>query len=53
MKQVGYNPPDSTDETGWRYFTLGSADGRAGIVQVENNLYLRVEALVMSMPSDK
>ena len=53
MKQVGYNPPDRTDETGWRYFTLGSADGRAGIVQVENNLYLRVEALVMSMPSDK
>ena len=53
MKQVGYNPPDRTDETGWRYFTLGSADGRAGIVQVENNLYLRVEALVMYMPSDK
>ncbi len=53
MKQVGYNPPDRTDEAGWRYFTLGTADGRAGIVQVENELFLRVEALVMSMPSDK
>jgi hypothetical protein len=53
MKQVGYNPPDRTDETGWRYFTLGSADGRAAIVQMENDLYLRVEALVMGMPSDK
>jgi hypothetical protein len=53
MKQVGYNPPDRTDEHGWRYFTLGTADGRAGIVQLETDLYLRVEALVMAMPSDK
>jgi hypothetical protein len=53
MKQVGYNPPDRTDEAGWRYFTLGSADGRAGIVQVDTGLFLRVEALVMAMPSDK
>jgi hypothetical protein len=53
MKLVGYNPPDRTDETGWRYFTLGSADGRAAIVQMESDLYLRVEALVMAMPSDK
>jgi len=53
MKQVGYNPPDRTDEAGWRYFTLGSADGRAGIVQLDNSLFLRVEALVMAMPSDK
>ena len=53
MKQVGYNPPDRTDETGWRYFTLGSADGRAGIVQMGTELFLRVEAMIMPMPSDK
>ena len=53
MKQVGYNPPDRTDEAGWRYFTRGTADERAGVVQLDNGLFLRVEALVMAMPSDK
>ncbi len=53
MVKVGYNPPDRTDEAGWRYFTLGSAEGRAGAIEVEGSIYLRVEALVMSMPSDK
>ncbi len=53
MVKVGYNPPDRTDEAGWRYFTLGSAGGRAGALVVEGNVFLRVEALVMAMPSDK
>ncbi len=53
MVKVGYNPPDRTDEAGWRYFTLGSAEGRAGAIEVEGNIFLRVEALVMPMPSDK
>lgn len=53
MVKVGYNPAERTDETGWRYFTLGSAEGRAGAIEVEGNIYLRVEALVMPMPSDK
>ncbi len=53
MVKVGYNPPDRTDEAGWRYFTLGSAEGRAGAIEVEGNIFLHVEALVMSMPSDK
>ncbi len=53
MVKVGYNPPDRTDEAGWRYFTLGSAEGRAGAIEVEGNIFLRVEALVIPMPSDK
>jgi hypothetical protein len=53
MVKVGYNPPDRTDEAGWRYFSLGSAEGRAGAIEVEGNIFLRVEALVMPMPSDK
>ncbi len=53
MVKVGYNPPDRTDEAGWRYFTLGSAEGRAGAIEMEGNIFLRVEALVMPMPSDK
>ena len=53
MAKVGYNPPERTDEAGWRYFTLGSAEGRAGAIEVEGSIYLRVEALVMPMPADK
>lgn len=53
MVKVGYKPPERTDEAGWRYFTLGSAEGRAGAIEVEGSIFLRVEALVMPMPSDK
>lgn len=54
MIKVGYkNPAEFTDEKGWRYFNLGSAQGRVGIVQYENELFLKVEALIMSLPADK
>ncbi len=53
MVKVGYNPAERTDEAGWRYFTLGSAEGRAGAIEVDGNIFLRVEALVMPMPADK
>ncbi len=42
-----------TDPDGWRYFTLGSADGRAAVVEHEGELYLHAEAVVMQLPSDK
>ncbi len=53
MVKVGYNPLDRTDEAGWRYFNLGSVEGRAGAIEVEGNIFLRVETLIMPMPSDK
>jgi hypothetical protein len=54
MRKVGIKDPQAqTDDSGWRVFTCGSATGRAGIVDVEHDLYLRVEALIMPLPSDK
>jgi len=52
--KVGYTDPTTvTDEHGWRFFQLGSANGRAGVVKSEEDLFLRVEASVMPLPSDK
>ncbi len=45
--------PAITDEAGWRYLQLGSAEGRAGVVRDESGAYLRAESPVMPMPSDK
>ena len=42
-----------TDPDGWRYFTFGSADGRAAVLEHEGELYLHAEAVVMQLPSDK
>jgi hypothetical protein len=54
MRKVGIKDPQAqTDENGWRFFTCGSAMGRAGIINVDNDLYLRVESLIMPLPSDK
>ena len=54
MIKVGYkNPAERTDDQGWRYFSLGSAEGRAGIDQIEDELFLRVEAPIISLPADK
>ncbi|MBI1800399.1 MAG: hypothetical protein HYR71_02065 [Chloroflexi bacterium] len=53
MKKVGYaNPAERTDEHGWRYVQLGSAEGRAGIVESADGLYLAVESPLMPLPSD-
>ena len=55
MKRVGYaNPSERTDEQGWRWFDYGSAKGRAGIVVSDpgGEMFLRVESLVMGLPSD-
>ena len=54
MRKVGIdNPKGSIDAEGRRHFTAGSADGRAGIVEIDGELFLRVEALIMGLPSDK
>jgi hypothetical protein len=55
MRQLGYkNPLEQTDEHGWRYLQVGSAEGRAGITESDGELFLRVEAKVMpNLPSDK
>jgi len=54
MRKVGIRDPQSqTDKQGWRSFQCGSALGRAGIVEVKDDLYLRVESLIMPLPSDK
>lgn len=55
MREVGYEDPASrTDEDGWRWFQMGSAEGRAGVIETEEgDFYFRVEALVMQLPSDK
>jgi hypothetical protein len=54
MKKVGYtNPAERTDQQGWRYLGLGSAEGRAGVVELDGELFLRAEAAIMKLPSDK
>ena len=54
MRKVGYsNSAERTDEQGWRYLQLGSAEGRAGIVESEGELYLIAESPIMPLPSDK
>jgi hypothetical protein len=45
--------PAITDEAGWRYLQLGTAEGRAGVVRDETGAYLRAESPVMPLPSDK
>lgn len=53
FRQVGVpDPADLTDENGWRHIQLGSASGRAGIVESEGELYLQADAFVMAIPSD-
>ncbi len=55
MREVGYDDPAGrTDEEGWRWFQLGSAEGRAGVMESEEGeLFFCAEALVMQLPSDK
>ena len=43
----------SIDARGWRYINRGSASGRAAILESDGELYMRVEAHVMPMPSDR
>ena len=53
MRSVGYKEPrEATDEQGWRHLHLGSADGQAGVVDVDGELFLRTQAFVMDTPSD-
>lgn len=53
MRKVGIEDPSTmTDEKGWRFLKLGSAEGRAGVVESENELYFCAEAIVMPLPSD-
>ncbi len=38
MRRVGYaNPAERTDEQGWRWFELGSARGRVGLVASQSD----------------
>jgi hypothetical protein len=54
LKMVGItNPAQFTDSGGWRYMSRGSVQGRAAILESGGELYLRVEAHVMPMPSDR
>jgi hypothetical protein len=54
MVKVGIkDPADQTDENGWRFFKVGSAIGKAGTIEVEDQVLFRVEAHLMSLPSDK
>ena len=54
MRHVGIEDPSKlTDEEGRRYFACGSARGIAGIVEMEDELFLRVQAHMMPLPSDK
>ncbi len=53
LRRVGVADPQSlVDEDGWRRLKLGSAQGRAGIIESEGELFLQADALVMAMPSD-
>jgi hypothetical protein len=54
MKKIGVaNPAELTDEHGWRYFQFGSAEGWAGVIEFDGDLFLRVHAPIMRVPSDK
>src|SRR5512147_242292 len=54
MRQVGITDPAKlTDPEGWHYFTFGSADGRAAVVEYQGEMFLHAEAVVMQLPSDK
>lgn len=54
MISVGFKEPAArTDDNGWRHLTLDSANGIAGIAEIENELFLHGEAEVLSLPSDK
>ena len=53
MRKVGYsNLAERIDEDGWRYFELGSAKGRAGVIENKDGILLCVEAPVCCLPSD-
>jgi hypothetical protein len=53
MRNMGCgDPAERTDEEGWRWFSFRSAQGRASVVQSTGEWYLRVEALVMPLPTD-
>ena len=54
LRQLGLSDVvRQTDPDGWRYFTFGSADGRAAVVEHEGELFLHAEAVIIPLPSDK
>jgi hypothetical protein len=53
MSEVGLDPSAQTDQNGWRHLQLESAEGVAGIKDIDGELYLHVEANVMPIPSDR
>ncbi|HMO58540.1 MAG TPA: hypothetical protein PKA05_22930 [Roseiflexaceae bacterium] len=53
LTRVGLDPATITDPQGWRHFSVGSARGRAGAVVINGVPFLRIEAPVMSLPSDR
>ena len=54
LREIGLSDPRAvTDAEGWRTIRLGSTTGRAGVVTTEDGIYLRVEAAVMPLPSDR
>jgi hypothetical protein len=54
LRALGHpNPAELTDERGWRYFNVGSARGRALVLDAEDDVLLRVEAHIMDLPGDQ
>jgi hypothetical protein len=54
MREVGISdPPEFTDEDGFRELTYGSAQGLAFVDEEDKTLYLHAEAFVMKLPSDQ
>ncbi len=54
LKQMGINDPSEfTDEDGWRYFKMGSAQGFAYVDVSDEDLYFTTGAIVMPLPADK
>lgn len=43
----------SPDKNGWHSFRFADRQGWAGVVQEEDRAFLRVDALLMPLPSDK
>ena len=54
LRQVGItDPAAATDPEGRRYFSRGPVEGRVYVTESDADLFLRTEAVVMQLPSDK
>lgn len=54
LRKWGLPPELATDRDGWHYMMVGSAKGRVGIVEIDEESFLHAEGVVMSrLPSDR